>query len=41
MLVYAGEVRGSLNDLTIDEDEIVICVSVPEDPRSVRMEQVD
>jgi hypothetical protein len=40
-LVYAGEVVGCLNGLMIDDGEVVIDVSVPEEPRSVRMEQVD
>jgi hypothetical protein len=40
-LADAGEVVGRLNGLTIDEGEVVIDVSVPEEPMSVRMEQVD
>ena len=43
-LAYAGEVvrrLNGLNRLMIDEGEVVIGVSVPEEPRSVRMEQVD
>ena len=40
-LAYAGEVVRHLNGLMIDEGEVVIGVSVPEEPRSVRMEQVD
>ena len=40
-LAYAGEVIRRLNCLMIDEVEVVIGVSAPEDPRSVRMEQVD
>ena len=40
-LAYAGEVVGRLNGLMIDEGEVVIDVSVPEEPKSVRMEQVD
>ena len=40
-LVYAGEVVGHLNVLMIDEGEVATDVSVLEEPRSVRMEQVD
>jgi len=40
-LAYAGEVVRRLNGLMIDEGEVVIGVFVPEDPRSVSMEQVD
>ena len=40
-MAYAGEVVRRLNDLMIDEGEVVIGVSVPEEPRSGRMEQVD
>lgn len=40
-LAYAGEVVGRLNGSMIDEGEVVIDVSVPEVPKSVRMEQVD
>ena len=40
-LAYAGEVVGRLNGLMIHEGEVVIDVSVPEEPRSVGMEQVD
>ena len=40
-LAYAGEVVRYLNGLMIGEDEIVIDVSVPEEPRPGRMEQVD
>ena len=40
-LAYAGEVVRRLNDLMIDEGEVVTGVSVLEEPRSGRMEQVD
>ena len=40
-LACAGEVVRRLNGLMIDESVVVIDVSVPEEPRSVRMEQVD
>ena len=40
-LAYAGEVVRRLNGLMIDEGEVAIGVFVPEEPRSVRMEQVD
>ena len=40
-LAYAGEVVRRRDGLMIDVVEVVIGVSAPEDPRSVRMEQVD
>jgi len=40
-LACAGEVVRHLDGLMIDEGEVVIGVSVPEEPRSAHREQVD
>ena len=40
-LAYAGEVVGCLNVSMMDDVQVVIDVSVPEEPRTACMEQVD
>ena len=40
-LAYAGEAVGRLNGSMIDGGEVAVDVSVPGEPKSVRMEQVD